>query len=216
MSHKTPSQGIAHLGLILAIVVVVAAVAFGGWYVWQKNRDDKPTNNVSQNEQKDAGKDPQAIDPYAGWQSYSNAKYDISFKYPPDWRVEEVPGPESSPSASLTQLEFAINVKRNEEAKYNTVVVIEVDKQAMDKVEAVYDKIYAQSSSATVSKSSDKLKGESSVQYVVNNVHEDSKRYLFSKGGKTYSFASINEELNVQLDPDYWAKFDRVFESFQP
>lgn len=40
-------RGIGHIGIILAIVVVLAAAGVG-WWVWQKNKDDKSTATQSQ------------------------------------------------------------------------------------------------------------------------------------------------------------------------
>lgn len=51
MKQNRQEKGLAHLGLIIVAVIVVAAVAFGGWYVWQKNKDDKKDSNSSNTNQ---------------------------------------------------------------------------------------------------------------------------------------------------------------------
>lgn len=51
MKRQIQEKGLAHIGLVIAVVVVVAAVAFGGWYVWGKNKDDKNSDNKSNSSQ---------------------------------------------------------------------------------------------------------------------------------------------------------------------
>lgn len=47
--YKTKSsRGFAHLGLVIGIVIVVAAIAFGGWFVWDTNKDNNKQQNSSQ------------------------------------------------------------------------------------------------------------------------------------------------------------------------
>jgi cytoskeletal protein RodZ len=220
MQQKLASNGFSIVGVLVALVVV-AAVGLGGFFVWQKNKEDEPTgksnNKTSQNEQKNENNEEEeneTPDPYEGWQTHSNATYGISFKYPAGWKTEEVAG-SSSPGNYPITIEYAINVKRNEDVKYNNTVAVEVLHQSLDEAVVEYDKQFAQAPSNPVTKTTNQLKGKQSVQYAFSNSETGQRLYLFAVGGKTYSFRSINEELNVQADPDYWAKFGKVFESLQ-
>jgi hypothetical protein len=78
---------------------------------------------------------------------------------------------------------------------------------------AWYDSNYAQSSLNKAVKTTNQLKGKPSVQYAVTNSGVDSKVYLFSVGSKTYVFASVNEELNLQASSSYWNDFQKVLDS---
>ncbi|MDQ7903069.1 hypothetical protein RB614_00855 [Phytohabitans sp. ZYX-F-186] len=69
------------MGLIIAIVVVVAAVAFGGWYVWDKNKDDKPANNSATNTNQGSQGEEQA-DPSEGGQYLVISEWGVRFELP--------------------------------------------------------------------------------------------------------------------------------------
>lgn len=76
-------KGIAHLGVIIAAIVVVAAVAFGGWYVWQKNRDDK-NGNGSNNSQNNQNEEPS--DPSEGGKYLVISEWSVRFELPEELR----------------------------------------------------------------------------------------------------------------------------------
>lgn len=83
MSKTKRSQGIAHLGLILGIVVVIAAVTFGGWYVWQKNKDDKKSSDSTNSSQSNqSGDSEQESGIPEGYLLYESQEYGFSFAYP--------------------------------------------------------------------------------------------------------------------------------------
>lgn len=84
MRQQIREKGLAHLGLIIAVVVVVAAVAFGGWYVWDKNKNDKNSdgkNNSSQNNGSDNESGEESKIP-KGYIVYENKEFGFSFAYP--------------------------------------------------------------------------------------------------------------------------------------
>jgi Tfp pilus assembly protein PilE len=65
---------------VILIVVVLALVGVGGWYVW--NASQKSNNNSAST---NSGNNQVATDPYAGWKSYCDSTQKVCFKYPADW-----------------------------------------------------------------------------------------------------------------------------------
>lgn len=91
MSRNRSSEGFGAVGVLMA-VVVVAALAFSGWFVWHKNNDDNFSNKTDINPASQANKTNEpAIDPYDGWGVYTDVGYaqssGISVRYPSDWQV---------------------------------------------------------------------------------------------------------------------------------
>jgi hypothetical protein len=106
-------------------------------------------------------------------------------------------------------------LKLTTDTKYNNTVGVEVLDESLSTAGAWYDNNYNQSPLNKVTKTTNTLKGKSSVQYDVTNSGVNSKLYLFGVGDKTYSFWSVNEQLNTQADSNYWTAFSKVFDSFQ-
>lgn len=88
MTKKSSSQGIAHLGLILGILVVIAAVAFGGWYVWDKNKDDKGSNSSKNSSQTNnsQSQNEEPSDPSEGGKYLVIEEWDVRFELPEELR----------------------------------------------------------------------------------------------------------------------------------
>jgi Tfp pilus assembly protein PilE len=213
MAQKSASKGFTAVEAII-VILVVAVLAFGGWFIWHKSykKENTKTNNQTSHNQNNQSKETAQPDLYPGWKTYGNTTYGISLRYPTEWKVDE--GATDS-SGSSTKQEFAINLKRNEDIKYNDTATIEVLNESISAATAWYDDYFAQSSSNTVSKTTNELKGKQSVQYKVTNAGVETRAYLFSVGNKTYLFTSINEELNAQTDSNYWTTFEKVFDSMQ-
>lgn len=68
-------------GLILTIVVIGAVVACAGYY-YLKHKTETETNNDQTSE---INISSTALDPTAGWKTYSDSTYGLTFKYPADW-----------------------------------------------------------------------------------------------------------------------------------
>jgi hypothetical protein len=77
MPHKSPKGFTAVEALI--IILVVAALAFGGWYVWNKNNEDSTSNSSSQTTKTE---DQSMMNIPEGWKQYKNEDYGFSFYYP--------------------------------------------------------------------------------------------------------------------------------------
>ena len=207
------NQGFGLLG-VLVIIAVVGIAGVSGWLVWHKSHDTKKaaSTNTGMSSKDKNGNAGAATDPYKGWLSFSNTTYGVTFKYPSNWKTDE--GAAGS-ADSATKQEYAINLKRNEDVKYNDTATLEVLGEDMSTAAAWYDSYFAQSAENHVTKISSTLKGKSAISYSVMNSGTKTKLYLLSVGSKTYAFSSINESSNVEADSSYWTNFDKVFDSLQ-
>ena len=219
---KLNSKGFGAIEALL-IVVIVGVIGGSGYYVYTSQKktntaldnaaksQDEPIKNT-----KAPTKTAQTADPYEGWKTYGNAKYGISYKYPKIWTTsDDVIADATTQASSATKQEFGTGLKLSTNTKYNDTVTVEVLNESLARATAWYDNYYAQSNLNKVSKTSTSLKGKQSTQYDVTNSGMKSKLYLFSVGDKTYSFGSVNEELNLQAATDYWTTFDKVFDSLE-
>lgn len=197
---------------VLLVVLVVAALTVTGFMVYQRHKSTSSTSTAARNTTQTTTNEVQT-DPYAGWTTYTNSTYGISFKYPPAWiTTGDITTNATTRSVSATKQEFSTGLKLTTDTKYNNTVDVEVLDENLNTTAVWYDNYYAEPLSK-VTKKSETLKGKQAVSYDVTNSGTDSKLYLFSVGSKTYTFGSINEELNVQYAPDYWTTFQRVFDS---
>lgn len=113
-SGRNKQTGFAHPGIIIAILLVVAALAFGGWYVWNKNNEDKKTDDsTAQNSNEEAQKEKKQEVP-EGWKLYSNSLASFSFYYPPEWGEVKDTGFGSLKFSSLDGLLFQMNRRDKE------------------------------------------------------------------------------------------------------
>lgn len=211
--HKN-TQGFSPIIGIIA-VVLIAGLAIGGWYVWnkQQNPSRSPNQSNSQgNDKESTEKDDtdKVADPAEGWKTFNNSTYGIGLKYPTDWKIDEAA---IDPNASGTSVAYAINVKRSEEVKYNNTVAIEVLNTELSDVETAQDQIYAQVPSNPAIKTSLKVSGKEAIEYSFGETPP--KLYLIDLGNKTIIFRSINEELNMSKDTAYWTKFDNILQSLE-
>lgn len=78
-------KGIAHLGVIIAVVVVVAAVAYGGWYVWDKKKTNGPQTNQAQSETESQ------VDETTDWVSVTVQGGAFSMRVPDGWKLTKYP-----------------------------------------------------------------------------------------------------------------------------
>lgn len=200
------------------IFIIVAIIAGVGWYVWDSSKKtDETLKNTGNSKviptKKKTDSSKVTPDPYSGWKAYTNSKYGISFKYPTTWTLSDES--QLDPSKSATKQEFATGLKLTTNTKYNNTVGVEVLDENLSTAGAWYDNNYKQSPLNKITKTTNTLKDKSSIQYDVTNSGVNSKLYLFGVGDKTYSFWSVNEQLNTQADSNYWTTFSKVFDSFQ-
>ncbi|HUD07029.1 MAG TPA: hypothetical protein VMR34_04020 [Candidatus Saccharimonadales bacterium] len=75
----------------LLIVLVIALIGFGGYYVWHTQHKTSPAKTTTSTSTKSTSpsstKTTTAPNPYAGWKTYTLGQF--SFKYPTDWSVTD-------------------------------------------------------------------------------------------------------------------------------
>ena len=93
MQHsRQKEKGIVHLAIIIATVIFIAATAFGGWWVWQKNKDEKQqTNNVDNTEKKEPVNTQLPPDEIANWVKVTTQGGKFTMKVPDGWKVTRYP-----------------------------------------------------------------------------------------------------------------------------
>lgn len=69
--------------LVVLVLVIVGAIGFGGWYVWEKSRQAMPSGGKSDQ----AASSGQASDPTASWKTFASTSGKFALKYPASWVV---------------------------------------------------------------------------------------------------------------------------------
>ncbi len=82
--------------LVIALVGVIGVAGYQAWQNMQKAKTQTSSNTTAQ-------KTPEAtpaptVNPTADWLTYANKDYGFSFKYPKDWKLDQV-HPNSVPTA---------------------------------------------------------------------------------------------------------------------
>lgn len=196
--------------VMLLIVVIIAIIVGGGWAVYRHNHK-AGTTTLTKTTTSSKSTSTQQADPYAGWKTHTNTQYGFSYKYPAIWIPSDDVTTDSTTNA--TKQEFGTGLKLTTNTKYDDTVNVTVLNESLSAATMWYDNNYAQSSLNKVTKTTTELKGKQSTQYDVTNSGVKSKLYLFAVGSKTYTFGSVNEELNLQTSPNYWTDFQKVFDS---
>src|SRR3989344_1680325 len=98
----TPGPGMSKKALIIILVLVfiLAGVAYGGIWYWQKQSSDIVIPTFT----------PRP-DPTADWQTYTNKEYGFEFKYPKDWLPKDV---KFGISLTHNRIEITKNISENE------------------------------------------------------------------------------------------------------
>ena len=80
----------------IAVFAFVVLTSFLGYFIFSRGFIiPAPLSTITPPAENNQPPPPLIVQPWeiAGWKTYSNADYAISFQYPPDWRVEERKNP---------------------------------------------------------------------------------------------------------------------------
>lgn len=206
---------------VVAVVLVVAVTAGVGFLIFNKNNDTKtaattPTDSSApkQELQQQSGSPEPSVDPYAGMKQYTNTKYNLSFYYPADWRVEER-DPMLTMDPERTELSvWLINVDAKADASTAVVTVVN---RSLDEMTRSLDADLARFRDQSGNKKTDTtVKGKTAVKYSIMQPENVSReRYYIGAANKTYSIETIDERINLERDAKYFEKFNTVAQSLQ-
>ncbi|MEI8143747.1 MAG: hypothetical protein WCG48_04005 [Candidatus Berkelbacteria bacterium] len=94
---------------LLTILLVILAICIigGGFFLWWQNRENNQivtenTANTSSSPTSSLASSVSFVDPTAGWKTYTNTTYRLSFKYPSDWTLASGEGLPDAQSDQIT------------------------------------------------------------------------------------------------------------------
>jgi len=165
---KTSAKGFTLVETVI-VVLVIAVLAFGSWFIWHKSHKNNKTIQASRNQSDYSKKDIPRPDQYPGWKTYDSDVYSITFRYPVKWNLVEE---NTDASKDAIRQEHVINLKRNEDGKYNETATFEILDESISAAATWYDDYFAQSALNKVIKTNNQLEGKPSIQYAVTNSGE--------------------------------------------
>lgn len=193
-----------HIALLVLMIVLVVGT---GVYIWKVSHESK-TDKSSSAKQADATPQKSINNTTAQpadeqWKTYSNGTYGVSFRYPQAWVV----GHEGNVSSSSPTfpISFTANINFDVPEKYAESAVFEVVDESIADVISYYMNAYNNSSQSITSKDLT-VGSHNAVQlsHKSNKISADRGEILLvSVEDKTYSFRSINEELNLTRSSSY-------------
>lgn len=78
---------------IVFVIIVIAALGFAGWTWWQTQQNQERVTESSDTSQQHQGqgrnKTEQPSDSTDGWHQYQNSELGYTFRYPPEWSVDD-------------------------------------------------------------------------------------------------------------------------------
>jgi len=86
MNNLKNSKGFTLVETLL-VLLVVAVIGFGGYYVWQNQHKDETKVSSTKAAVTKTETKSQSSDPYHGWKPYILPYEKLSFKYPSDWML---------------------------------------------------------------------------------------------------------------------------------
>lgn len=69
----------------LLVIIALALVTGVGYYVYSNQADKNSSKTTAVGNGRDSGQKTAKTDPYAGWQTYTNAEAGFTLRYPSDW-----------------------------------------------------------------------------------------------------------------------------------
>jgi hypothetical protein len=117
-------------------------------------------------------------------------------------------------------VEFGVSLSRSTTDKYKQTAALVVYSENFDEMSNFFTAQIPQGDNAKLAKKETTDKNMRSVQLITTykvtaGTSYVTKQYLYAVGDKTYSLETINEELNAQIDPNYAADFDKLYESLR-
>lgn len=204
-SKRYKLKTLAKLTGLLAIVVLMLLV-------W---RTAHPIHSSAVQPKTELAKtaDSNAKDASLDWRTYKNDQYGVSWQHPSSWQVDEVVF--DQPTGSDNTI-FVASLKPIHGEKYGETAQFAIHTHDLDSLTHYYDHYFGQSSDNHIKKhASSEANDRQTATYLVTNGGINSKLHLYAAHRHSYSFTSINEEINQHKHQDYWQIFDRIVNSLQ-
>jgi len=98
MPSNIKSNGFAHITVIVTLLLALAAIGFGAWYVWQKNKTAKSADNTNATQKNTSNnRDNNTTDPSEGGKYLVITEWGVRFELPEGLRGEIEYGIETTP-----------------------------------------------------------------------------------------------------------------------
>jgi len=172
---KKNESGFGAIEAIL-VVVIVAAIAGVGWYVWKAKKNTLATYNGTASVSATTKPAAQTSNPYSGWKSYTLQFEKISFKYPSDWTITDTSSTSNS-SPDVSPGQDNVTVKSNDPME----IVIQTGDTGVD---------YGCPSNKVLSSTPIKLLGSTQYLNFLGGCDEDSPANNNVSGGSIYTSAT--------------------------
>jgi hypothetical protein len=92
--NTTNEKGFSAVEAII-ILVIIAALGFGGWYVWHSKQDKSKDASTSTAKTSDSDQAKKDFELPAGWTLYENKELGFNFAYPEVWGAIKTADPSS-------------------------------------------------------------------------------------------------------------------------
>lgn len=115
MVHKVSSKGFSAIETVI-VVVIIAIIGLGGWWVWKHDQKPKTTEsgNSTANNKRSSGS--QAADPYVNWKSATSTMAGFSIKYPTDWTYSSIMGKDNAEHITILSPHIQITMNSYNDA----------------------------------------------------------------------------------------------------
>lgn len=181
--------------LIILIILLILAGSGAAYFVYQKNKS-RINNNKT-------GSNAQSLNTSA-WKTYTNQKYKYSFKYPPNWEVEDV-YPSMIRLQEIGKKDLTVNLNNSSNQKVDVPAAFDLvisaydnaDSKSIDKYiqNITNDPTVPEMTSKTSTLMVDNKKATKVIAYF--NKTEFSTTVLLLSGSKMYDFSTMNIDSNV-------------------
>jgi prepilin-type N-terminal cleavage/methylation domain-containing protein len=194
---KTNQKGFGALE-VLIVIVIISVLGLAGWYVWKiRNPKSASTNSsttVKPTKQSEAYKRATTVP--AGWKTFTDSKYPISFSYPSSWTTK------ADSKGNPDKCDYEIGAGASQQT-YDVMFCIN-EKESLDAEATTLRKTYRTEGAGYSKLLSEKtltIDGHAAIEFrsqQIGNAPGQTlgpvwKQYLVSAGGNVYRLPAVSE-----------------------